>query len=260
MAKEQTTGDGPWLRLISCARTQQGAASSLQSYTEQLAALLRGRLYWQPVAGSQSPEVTKRDLRQYDLVIVNEAGWLSWTRPSGQMAAPFANQEQQPSLLLVREPCWPLRRLLLLIRGQATDRATIEWGVYLAQRARCNVTLLVVKPPILDERDHFIAQALKANTVPGRHIRYALHQFATNQVTGVLKLSHTGAERQVQAEVTDSLYDLIILGNEPLGRLFSWRLDSLLTPLLQWTQQPLLIAGVTSPWSRDSKAGEVWQA
>jgi hypothetical protein len=103
-------------------------------------------------------------------------------------------------------------------------------------------------PPVTHGREQFISQALMADTIPGRHIRHALHQLAANQITGVLKLSHYGAERQVQDEVTSSDYDLIILGSEPPGRLFSWRLDSLLMPLLQWTRQPVLIAGTTSPW------------
>jgi hypothetical protein len=248
MATEQTIDNGRRLPLISCLHAPDSMAGCLQNYTKQLVALLQGHLHWQPVGNAESPGTTKPDLRQYDLVILNEAEWLSLRQPSSAAFSATQGQHYQPSLLLVREPCWPLQRLLLIIRGEATDKTTIEWGVHLAQLARCTVTLLVVAPPITYGREQFISQALMADTIPGRHIRHALHQLAANQITGVLKLSHYGAERQVQDEVTSSDYDLIILGSEPPGRLFSWRLDSLLMPLLQWTRQPVLIAGTTSPW------------
>lgn len=250
MVSGSTPDDGRCLQLLACFPKPENEDDGLRHYSRQMAALLQGSLHWQSAENGLGAALSKDRSSQYDLLLLNEARWLSWLQRSDNTAvqANRFRQQNQPAILLVRQPCWPLRRLLLIIRGEATDKATIEWGVHLTRHTQASLTILVVKSPLLPDREQFVANALKANTIPGQYIRSALHQLAVRQVDGVLKLSHRLPEQQVQLEVSQSHYDLIILGSEPRGRLFYWRLDSLLRPMLQWTQQSVLITGAQCPF------------
>lgn len=249
MTTETKNDNGRGLHILSCLHAANGATPRLHRYAHQFADLLHGRLAWQPSPQARPPA----PLHRYDLVLVNNAD--SLPPPS---AAPNGaeNRHQPPALLQVRQPRWPLQKVLLIIRGEATDRSTVEWGVLLARRAGCAVTLLLLMPPAYRRPAQMAARALKANTIPGRHVRHALNRFATNEINGVLKVSYCQPKRQLRREVTDASYDLIILSSEPPGRLLSWRLDSLLAPLTAWTERPLLVTGPTFPAGITALAAE----
>jgi nucleotide-binding universal stress UspA family protein len=141
----------------------------------------------------------------------------------------------------------PLRRILLLVRGEATDEATVEWGLHLAQTNNSEVTLLVVLPaPLSDSGRHTCALSdlLAGHSLPGKYVRRVLRRLVDAGVNATLKLNQGSPERQVRQEVKQEVYDLIIISAEPSGRLLEKRLEPLITPLLMWTERPLLIARV----------------
>ncbi|MBK8902470.1 MAG: universal stress protein [Anaerolineaceae bacterium] len=226
------------LQLLACLSQQANSSGELFAYVQQVAHFLQAKLAWQTGELNSLAEIAESSSPRYDLLLFNETGWHSLTRPYFQTAVSLPRVK--PSILLIREPRWPLQRLLLILRGEATDKATIDWGLKLTKHNNCMVTLLVVRPPSEAQKDQF--GLLKANTIAGRHLRTALHQFVTHQINGVLKVSHGSPEYIIQQEVAGTAYDLIVLGSEPECRLFYWRLDSLLEPLLQWTKQSILIA------------------
>lgn len=238
MARDKNNGHKQELQLLACLPEHENGSEALFAYAQQVALFLRGKLEWQTEKLNSLAEIIECAPHRYDLLLFNETSWHMLTRPFGETAVSPAHVK--PSILLVREPRWPLRRLLLIMRGEATDKATIEWSLKLTRLNNCTVTLLVVRPPTAPQKEQF--GLLKANTISGRHLRAALHQLALRQINGVLKVSHCSPEQIVRQEVVNTVYDLIILGSEPDSRLFCWRLDSLLDSLLQWTQQSILIA------------------
>lgn len=238
MARDTQNGHKQNLRLFACLSEQENGSGALHTYTQQVAGYLQGKLEWQTDELNSLAEIIECVPQRYDLLLLNEASWHALTRPFLQTAVSPAHIK--PSILLIRESYWPPRRLLLILRGEATDKATIDWGLKLTKHNNCTITLLVVRPPTVAQKDQF--GLLKANTISGRHLRAALHQLTTRQINGVLKVSHGSPEQIVRQEVASAAYDLIVLGSEPECRLFFWRLDSLLNPLLQWTQQSILIA------------------
>ncbi|MAT96194.1 MAG: hypothetical protein CL608_03550 [Anaerolineaceae bacterium] len=238
MARDTQNGYNQNLRLLACLSGQEHGSGELLTYTQQVAFFLQGKLEWQVSERNSLAEVINCVPQRHDLLLLNEPKWHALTRPFPQTAA--SPSRIKPSVLIVRESRWPLRRLLLIMRGEATDEATIKWGLILSKHSNCTVTLLVVRPPTLAPKDQF--GLLKANTISGRHLRAALRRLAARQINGVLKVSHGLPEEIVRQEVAGAAYDLIVLGSEPECRLFYWRLDSLLNPLLQWTKQSILIA------------------
>src|SRR5690606_21202306 len=129
-----------------------------------------------------------------------------------------------PSLLISRQVTWPIRNILLLMRGQATDRATVEWGVRLAQRAGSQVTLLVVLPPQVKHKERYdsqLADILVRDTIPGRYVRQVLNRVVSLDIEAVLRLRQGALPQQVRKEVARSDYDLVVTSAEPPGRLLN---------------------------------------
>lgn len=240
------------LRMLACIR--DSTTINMRRYTEYLADLLDGQLKYLPAeveTKTKSQLAAQQTRQEYDLIILGE------TEPSSSLlksllSLAFTCQSTGltfPSLLITRQGNWPLRRILMVVRGEATDEATIEWGIRLARLSHSMVTVLVVLPPATDKESQghlAMADMLTANTVPGKYIRKILRQIARWQIKGVLKLSLGPPEWQVRQEVSQLDYDLIIISAEPRGRLLRWRLESLIKPLLNWTRQPLLIARPTA--------------
>lgn len=164
-----------------------------------------------------------------------------------------------PSLLVSRHASWPIRRMLLLMRGQATDRATVEWGVRLAQRAGSQVTLLVVLPPDVRRKEHYdsqLADILARDTIPGRYVRQVLNRLVALDIEAVLRLRQGALAQQVRQEVARGDYDLVVTSAEPPGRLLNGHLESLIVPLLQWTPAPVLVARYPTLWSEEQTEGK----
>jgi hypothetical protein len=67
---------------------------------------------------------------------------LGWTPAIGVV-------ERSPaSVLVVRRPRWPLRRVLLILRADVTDEAAIQWLGQLAGFVRVELFVLPIIPPL----------------------------------------------------------------------------------------------------------------
>lgn len=164
-----------------------------------------------------------------------------------------------PSLLISRHVSWPIRRILLLMRGQATDGATVEWGVRLAQSAGSQVTLLVVLPPEVGQKEHYdsqLADILARDTIPGRYVRQVLNRLVSLDIEAMLRLRQGALAQQVRQEVARSDYDLVVTSAEPPGRLLNGHLESLIVPLVKWTPAPILVARYPALWLEEQTEGK----
>ena len=217
-------------RLLTCIWQESPLKPDMQAYARQFTHLLGGRLLTQPVAGSPDPAGSMGDC---DLIFAPGA------------AEPLQHHEGHASLLAVRRPSWPLCRILLLIRGEATDAVTVDWGLRLAQASGSAVTVLAVLPPHPSGSPR-LARAtgnfLAGHSLPGRQVRRMLEQFADAGVEATLKLNQGTPERQVRQTVIGCQHDLIVVGAEPQGRLLDRVLEPLIPVLLQCTTEPILLA------------------
>ncbi|MDX1664040.1 MAG: universal stress protein [Candidatus Promineifilaceae bacterium] len=224
-------------RLLTCICKEASAAPELWAYARGVTDLLDGRLQTLCLERhSAAPET----LADYDLLFLPGDSALS----PADRATPFLRHDGA-SLLALRRPTWPLRRLLLLIRGEATDAATVEWGLRLAKASGSAVTLLAVLAPhpsgsarLARATGNFLA----GHSLPGRQARRMLEQFADAEVAATLKLNQGTPERQVRQTILDGGHDLIVVGAEPPGRLLDRILEPLIPVLLQCTTQPILLA------------------
>jgi len=160
-------------------------------------------------------------------------------RAPGPAAAPVA-------VLAAQKPRWPLRRILLVLSGDAGDHAAVDWALRLACAAAADATVLAVVPPMpamyqgLSRMEQTLRSLLTTDTALGNQMREAGARLVEAGIEGTLRLRQGSPERQVCREVAERAYDLIVMATNPcrwwLRRLkgdpVCWLLSRIDRPLL----------------------------
>lgn len=168
------------------------------------------------------------------------------------------------SLLFVRRPRLPLRRLLLIVRGQEIDNLALNWTVQLAQPSGANVAVLAVVPPVPAIYDgctrmQLSLDALLTTDTPlGQQMRRVARCLVDWEIDGRLRLRQGDPQVQIQCEIAQGDYDLITIAAKSCDRWERWLMRDPLISLMRWVDRPVLVA---RPSSRDNTAADqelVW--
>ncbi|MCA9874611.1 MAG: universal stress protein [Anaerolineales bacterium] len=216
------------LRLLLCT-PPQGLDPAEAAYARALTDRLQG----------QMDEGNLARAAAYDLVLTTQqAVDLPSTLRSGA------------SVLIMGQPRWPLRHLLLICRAEPSDVVALPWVKRLAT-AETAVTLLVVVPCIpavyrlAGPQPLGLHSLLHPDTTSGQHIRRLLQALSAAGITARVRLRDGEPDEQIRREAATSLYELIVIAREEHGRLRHAVLGELVTPMLAWLNTPLLLAKET---------------
>jgi nucleotide-binding universal stress UspA family protein len=191
LAEVWSEDTGQPLRLLAYHQASP-IADQIQAFARHLSHLLGSRLsQLQTTTEEQASfEDLTRQASSYDLVIFGEPDQTLIQRLlSG--APDLKAAEQMPcSVLITRQPHWPLRHILLIIRGQETDAGAVDWTIRLARPSDATVTLLAVVPPMpaacsqVAHTRYGLAQWLASDTILGLQMRrgYVAIQARANRV------------------------------------------------------------------------------
>jgi len=241
------------LRLLVYHRTSP-ISDEVKSYAQYMCDLLDGDLSTcQAVAGTDNPveDLTEAG-RGHDLVVFGELDKSLVERLLQGAADNGARERLSASVLVARQPRWPLRRVLLVIRDQGADDVAVDWVVHLAQPSKAAVTVLAVVPPVpamcgyTDRMQHGLAEWLATDTALGRQLRRIGRRLMNWEAEGTLRFRQGPPDWQVQREVAEGDYDLIAIAADPNGRWLRRLSGELVSPLLRWTNRPVLIAKPTA--------------
>jgi nucleotide-binding universal stress UspA family protein len=183
-----------------------------------------------------------------DLVVVNDSQPLWWQRLLKQVPAKRILQQIPGSILFARNPRWPLRHILIVVRAHATDELALKWAERLAIPSEAKVTLLPIVPPHprLHQNDGNINEGLDALMAPNTCSGEALQRYARRldqlNLHGTVCWKQGNPEHQIRQEVRARDHDLIVIADEPFGRFSRWLLGELVGPLLGESDRPVLIA------------------
>jgi nucleotide-binding universal stress UspA family protein len=189
---------------------------------------------------------------RYDLVIWEEPDQSRGQRLLSSPAYHKAIRQIGCSLLVTRGPRWPLRRLLLIVRGDETDTVAVDWTVRLARPSGALVTVLAVVPPVPAMYNGFarMQQGLDAllttETALGQSMRRMARWLVEWEVEGTLRLRQGAPDEQIRREVAEGDYDLITVAARPDDRAVRWLLGDRVKSLLCWADRPVLIAKPTT--------------
>jgi nucleotide-binding universal stress UspA family protein len=231
------------LRLLSCA--PNNGRATLLPYAEYLSHLLNGRLHHLVLPEHDTVTAVQRAAHRSDLVILDEPEQSFMARFClGRPGQKFASR-LPTSVLVARQPLWPLRQLLLVLRLDGCDGTAVFWAKRLAQASGAAVTVLPLVPALpamYASRPNGVASLLTSQTGAGQQVRQMARWLNDAQVTAVIRLRQGEPGEQIRSEVEASLYDLVLLGAEPEAWWPHWLLGNLVTPLLSWINHPVLIA------------------
>ena len=149
------------------------------------------------------------------------------------------------SSLLVHGCQWPIRKILLVIRNDESDKISFEWALNLAKSSDASVTVLPITIPLPDiyrPEQPDIALLMTADTPLGQKIRYIARRFADWEIRGKICQHYGSPEDQIRRETLIGNYDLIIIGEEPKNWIRCRIYGDLIGPLLALADRPILIA------------------
>lgn len=140
---------------------------------------------------------------QYRLTIIYPPDDVAPTLLLRQIPAP---------LLLVQDTLQTLRRILIVLRGYATDEQILDWLAPLL-RPDVSVTLLPL-PPVVER---YGQPPLLLNDMGRRHLRNCLNHPALLNTEVLIKFRQGRVVNQVAEESREDSYDLIVIAAEEYG-------------------------------------------
>ncbi|MCB9420261.1 MAG: universal stress protein [Ardenticatenaceae bacterium] len=234
------------LRLLSCGPADGSPA--LLPYANYLCHLLNGRLQHLVLPEQKAVTAVARAAAHTDLIILDEpeqslAARLCLGRPGQKFAA-----QMPASVLVARQPLWPLRQLLLVLRLDNQDETAVIWAKRLAQTSGAAVTILPLVPSLpamYAPRSNGVAALLSSQTAAGQQVRQVAKQLNEARITAVIHLRQGEPDGQISREIEAGLHDLVVIGAEPTIKWQRWLLGDLVSPLLSWITHPVLVAKPT---------------
>lgn len=243
------------VRLLVYHQTSPQAAA-VETYAHYLKTLLNGQLsIYQTESDPKTAfdDLVARASCDQDLVIFGEPDQSPVRRillgPMGCKAA----DRIPTSVLIARRPRSPLKKILLVTRGQeGVDNVAVDWIVRLSQPSNAIVNVLALVPamPPMYQRamihmPHGLSDWLTTDTPLGWQLRQLARQLVNWEITGKLRFRQGPPNRQIQSEVAAEDYDLLVMATDP-SRWWQRRLlGDLVNPILHWTKLSVLIAKAT---------------
>ncbi len=241
----------PALHFMSWSPTE-AIAAEVEPYAQSFARLLDAQLTSRRGAESGPRErkalAAEVQRQQPDLIIIHSPVTLF---PVWLMPRPVENQliKQIPvSLLVARNPQRPLRKILLVLRDSKFDAAAIEWVVQIASKSSAAITalpLIAPLPPIfagitLEQRS--LIHLLSSTCPLGESLRQVSQYLAEQDIQGTLRLREGSIIEQIQQEVEECDYDLVVIAADTGRSIMRWIMGELVNPLLNLAEVPVLIA------------------
>jgi nucleotide-binding universal stress UspA family protein len=183
-----------------------------------------------------------------DLLVCVEAERPWWRQILPNGPTQWLVAQAPSSLLLVRQPRWPLRHVLLIVRGEETDDLALDWVLWLAGQDHAHVTILPIVPPWpgLYRLSRSVQPApevlLSPCTPPGARLARLVRLLHRRHIPAVLSLHRGEPDQQIQTALAAGDPDLVVIAAESHHRLLRLLCGELVAPLLRWLDRPLLIA------------------
>jgi len=230
---------------------QASPAEDVTSYAKYLGDLLDAHLGYIKTndrTNGSFNKLLKRAARDRDLVICGAPCQSILTKLfSGRIDCKAADCIPI-STLIARCPRRPLKEILLVTRGQAMDNVAVDWAIRLAQASEATIRVLAIVPPMpamchqaLRSRSQMGAW-LGADTTLGRQVERLKRQLMNWEVEKRLRFREGEPDWQIQQEVKEENYDLIVIAADPSDWWTRRLLGELVKPLLRWIDRPVLVA------------------
>ena len=219
----------------------------VRSYAEYLSNLLRARLNHAPQEATIDALVEWAGEDSELIILGKPEKSLCQTVFSGSLEL-MALSRLSVSTLVAQRPSWPLQRVLLVIKGDASDRQAMDWTLRLAEPSGARVTALAIAPPVpamyhgLSRMEGGLAELLATDAPLGRQMRRAARRLVDGSVEGTLLLRQGSPEWEIRRELARGHYDLLVVAMSPGDGVRRWLLGDLAVGLTRVVDRPILVA------------------
>lgn len=234
-------------KVLVCAQPWPGG-SELLAYAQYVGPLIHAEVSRWSRPSDVDALAAETALKCYDLVILGAQDQSFVERLISGPAERKAADRISGSLLIARKPRWPIQRILLLLAQDEPSDAAVDWVVRLAQSADATVTILAVVPPVpamyhgLSRMQQDLSTLLEANTELGRQMRHVARRLVDENVDAKLRLRQGRVDWEVQHEIIEADYELVVMTGDGRRRLGSRLSGGLVGSLLSKIDRPFLIA------------------
>jgi nucleotide-binding universal stress UspA family protein len=245
--------DAQGLRFLACAHNRE--FENIIEYSHKLGALLKANIAQRKLAGewgARSNNLNETIGQGYDLVILGASNGSFPQRFVWQVRRGKIFTRSSASFLIARKPRWPLNKILLVVKGEQGDGPAVDWVIRIAQPSSATITILTIVPPVpamyfgLRKLQVDLTEILATNSALGRQLRLIAHQLVAGGCEANLRLRQGSPEMEIRREVSEGDYDLIVVSAETSGWFSRFLLGDLISPILQTTDRPILLAKPTS--------------
>ncbi|MBE9474041.1 MAG: hypothetical protein IMY85_04060, partial [Chloroflexi bacterium] len=150
LAKFWEKASNPTSELLLWASTK-AFADEIEVYAEELATLLGAHLsrFETLKTGNEAYRALTSEVKRTkaDIVILGSNEQTTLNRLF-EVRPEYTLVDRLPtSLLVVRQPCWPIKNVLLVLRNEEKDETAVDWTVRFAQPSCADVTVLPLTIP-----------------------------------------------------------------------------------------------------------------
>lgn len=240
-------------RLLACVHANP-VVNEILAFTWSIAELLDAHItHYNPAEANLTGEAWIQKLEQShcDLILLEEPEQPLIDRVTRGPVYRQIVGRIPSSLLVVRCPRWPLKHLLLIVRGADADDAAVDWVVRLARPSGAAVTALAIVPsaPAMYDRCARMRPRLDAllrtDTPLGRQMRRVAQWLVDWGIQSTLRLRQGTSDMQIQREMAEEDYDLVVVAAMPENWWQRWLQGEVVGPLMSWVDRPVLIAKPT---------------
>jgi nucleotide-binding universal stress UspA family protein len=152
------------------------------------------------------------------------------------------------SVLLVRQPRWPVRQILLIPLFNENDDTAANWIIRLARPSEAFVTILSIFPSVPvayrlgSQMQLGLDSILASNTTSGIWLRNFTKRLAQWNISAEICLRQGEPDWLIQQEIERKDFDVVVISAEVGSRLTQWLFGGYVGSLLRWADRPVLIA------------------
>jgi nucleotide-binding universal stress UspA family protein len=238
------------LHILLCT-TKNNMSSTFNDYAHYIRTFLKvpgSNIYTIVGVQGEISTLVQETCGVVDLVILEESE-KSRCLHSTMLDRKFTVKQQiQPSVLVARQPRWPINKILLILRFENRDHVTVDWILKMDLPSNAVVTMLVPLPTVprmyqgFPEMSIQMPKILEGKSKLGEHLRSIIARFEAHGMGVNVRVLEGTAKCVIQQEVIQEDYDLIAVAAEPEGWLKKRLMSSVVDPVLDYARRPIFIA------------------
>lgn len=192
-----------------------------ESYAEALSAMLGARLkqFKTKKMGKNAYRELTQELEQYqaEMLILGTIDPPIIKELIELYSGTFPIERIPASLLMVKQPRWPLKSILLILKNEITDESAIDWAVRIAQSSKAKIAILPLTVAIPDinlqdlHGNAHISTLLTRNCTMGNNLRSVARRLVDSDINGNIVLRQESPFQQICFELLERNYDLVVI-------------------------------------------------